>query len=101
MLTSGEPSRLLPGLPTVAATVPGYESVGMTGIFAPSKTPEAVINRLNQEIVRVINQADIKEKLLNVGIDPVGSTPKEFSASLKSELTRLSKVIKDAGIRVE
>ena len=100
-VTSAEPFALLPGLPTVAATVPKYESVGMVGFFAPARTPDLVINRLNQEILRVLNQADIKEKLLSVGIEPVGSSPKEFRSALRSEMTRLGKVIKDAGIRAD
>ena len=100
-VTSAEPSALLPGLPTIAATVPKYESVGMVGFFAPARTPEMVINRLNMEIVRILNQSDIKDKLLGVGIEPVGSTPKEFLNALTLEMTRLSKVIKDAGIRAD
>ena len=56
--TSAKPSPLLPGIPTVAATVPGYESVAMTGIFAPVATPAAIINRLQQEITRLLNQGD-------------------------------------------
>src|SRR5687767_13649510 len=53
-VSSAEPTALAPGLPPVAATVPGYSSAGATGVFAPAKTPAAVINRLNQEIVRFI-----------------------------------------------
>src|SRR5262249_19605002 len=57
-VTSSTPSVLLPALPTVAATLPGYESVGMTGIAAPAKTSRAIINRLNQEIVRFLNRPE-------------------------------------------
>src|SRR5215510_9542035 len=64
-VTSATPSALVPGLPTVASIVPGYEAVGSTGIWAPAKTPVAIINRLNQEVVRVITQPDVKEKFLN------------------------------------
>ena len=57
-VTSAQPSALAPGLPTVAASgLPGYESVSMMGMFAPAKTPATIINRLNQEIVRVLNRA--------------------------------------------
>ena len=61
-LTSAEPSALFPGMPTVAASLPGYEAVSITAIFAPAKTPATIISRLHQEIVRVLNQADVREK---------------------------------------
>ena len=98
-VTSAEPSVLFPGLPTIAASgVPGYESAQMYGVFAPAGTPSSVIARLNREIVQVIGQADAKEKLRGVGSEPVGSTPQELVFKRKSEIARLGKVIKDAGI---
>ncbi len=101
-VTTAEPSALVPGLPTVAASgVPGYEAVSMTGILAPAKTPEAIINRLNQEIVRVVNRTDVKEKFFNAGTEAVGSTPEQFAATIKSDIVKTSKVIKDAGIKAE
>ncbi|MSQ73692.1 MAG: tripartite tricarboxylate transporter substrate binding protein [Betaproteobacteria bacterium] len=101
-VTSATPSALAPGLPTVAASgLPGYESASMTGIFAPVNTPETLINRLNQEIVRVINTPEAKERFLNSGVETVGGSPQELAAAVKSEMARMGKVIKDAGIRVE
>ena len=99
-VTSAAPSALAPGLPTVAASgVPGYEAVAMTGIWAPAKTPGAIIARLNQEIVRVLNLPDVKEKFLNAGAEVVGSSPEQLAATIKSEIAKISKVIKDAGIK--
>ncbi len=101
-VTSAEPSALAPGLPTVAASgVPGYESVLMIGVFSPSGVPAALINRLNQEIVKALRKSDIRERLFNAGVEAVGGTPAQLAASVKSEMARLSKVIKDAGIRAE
>ena len=100
-VTSLKPSALAPGLPTVAATLPGYDAASVFGVFAPAKTPAAVINRLNQELVRVLNGADVKEKFLAAGIETVGTSPQEFAATIKSEMDRMGKVIKDAGIRGE
>ena len=100
-VTSAQPSALAPDLPTVAATLPGFESAGMTGMFAPAKTPAAIINRLNQELVQVLNRADVKEKVFNAGAEIGGNSPQQFAAAIKSEMGRLGKVIKDAGIRVE
>ena len=100
--TSAEPSPMAPGLPTVAASgLPGYELVSMTGILAPAKTPGAVITRLNQEIVRVLNRADVKERFLSIGQEIVGSTPEQFAATIKSDIAKIGKVIKDAGIKVD
>ena len=101
-VTSAQPSALFPGLPTVAASgLPGYESVVLTAMFAPAKTPVTIIRRLNQEIVRALNKADVKEKLANVGTDVIGNSPEQAAAIIKAEMARMGKVIKDAGIRVE
>jgi tripartite-type tricarboxylate transporter receptor subunit TctC len=101
-ITSAEPSPLRPGLPTMAASgLPGFESVLITGVYAPGGTPAAIVNRLNQEIVRVINLPDVKEKFANIGIETVGSSPQELTAAMKSEIVRMGKVIKEAGIRAE
>ena len=101
-VTSAEPSALVPGLPTVAASgLPGYESEVTSGVFAPAKTPEAIVKRLNQEIVRLLNQPDIKQKFFDSGVEIVGSSPEQLAAKIKSDIARLGKVIKDAGIRAE
>jgi tripartite-type tricarboxylate transporter receptor subunit TctC len=85
----------------VAATVPGYESVGISGLFAPAKTPAAIISRLNREFVYVLNQPDVKEKLFSSGVEAVSSSPERLAMMVKSEVTKLGKMIKDAGIRRE
>jgi tripartite-type tricarboxylate transporter receptor subunit TctC len=101
-ISSLQPSPLYPDLPTIAASgVPGYESVAMQGIFAPAKTPTALIKRLNQEIVRVLNGQDAKDKFLGLGVEVVANSPEEFAATLKKEMDRLGKLIKDLGLRVE
>ena len=100
-VTSAQPSALLPGLPTVAAALPGYESGSALGVFAPAGTPAAIIGRLNQEIVRVISRSDVKEKFFSAGVETVGGTPADFLATIKSEMSRMGKVIKDARIKGE
>ena len=101
-VTSAQPSPLLPGLPTMAASgLPGYESMQIYGVFAPAKTPAAIVGRLNEEIVRVVQRPDVRDKFLAAGVEPVGSTPQELAATIKSEIVRIGKVIKDAGIRDE
>lgn len=102
-VTSAKPSALFPGMPTVgAAGLPGYESEGaLIGMFAPTKTPEAIITRLNQEIVRVLNMPDVKEKFLNSGVEAVGGSPEEFAMTMKSDMAKWGKLIRDLGIRAE
>ncbi len=99
-VTSAEPSALAPGLPTMAASgVPGYAWEGMNGMFVPAKTPAPIVARLNQEIVRALNNADVKARIFNAGEEVVGSSPEQFATAIKSEMARLGKVIKDAGLR--
>ena len=101
-VTTIKPSALMPGLPTVAAAgLPNFESAAMTGVFAPAKTPAAIIKRLNQEIVGILTQPDIKEKLFNTGVEVVANTPAQFEALVRSEMTRVGKVVRETGMRVE
>lgn len=93
-------SPLVPDLPTIAESgVPGYESTGKTGLFVPVKTSEAIIKRLNQEIVRFLNQPDVKKKFLDNGEEAIGSSPEQLAAMVASEREQLDKVIKAAGIK--
>ena len=100
-MTSAKPSALVPDLPTVAATVPGYGSGGETAVFAPPKTPAEIIGRVNREIVKILNQPDVKTKFLNAGLEVDGGSPEALTAWIRSEMARWGKVIQDAGIRVE
>jgi len=101
-VTSAQPSLLAPGMPTMTASgLPGYEFASVNGVFAVAKTPNAIINRLNHEIVRALNQPDVKEKLLNIGTEVVTSSPDGFSTKLNSEIAKWGKLIKDVGIRAE
>src|SRR5262249_43553510 len=101
-VTSAQPSALVPDLPAIAAAgLPGYEVVSIDAIFAPRGTPAAIIARLNVEISRVLARQDIREKFFNAGVETVGSTPDELAARVKSDMSRLGKLIKDANIRAE
>ena len=101
-VTSAKPSVLFPDLPPIAAAgLPGYESVNITGLFVPVNTPEPIIRKLNQEIVRVLNSAEVKNKILSTGVEPATSSPEEFSTAIQLDIARLGKVIKEAGIKAE
>ena len=95
-----EPSPLVPGVPTLAASgVPGYESVSPQGVFAPARTPAAIVNRLNHEIARALNAADARERLFASGMQVASTTPESFAAWLKVDIERAAKLIKRAGIK--
>jgi tripartite-type tricarboxylate transporter receptor subunit TctC len=100
-VTSAQPSALFSGLPTVAAAdVPGYEALTIDAVLVPAKTPATIINRLNQEIVRALNEANAKQTFFNSGVVVVGSSPEELGNFLNSSAAKWGKVIEDAGIRV-
>jgi len=99
-VTSAQPSALLPGLQTIAAAgVPGYEAVTMQALFAPARTPDAIIQLLNQETLRVIQSAELREKFFNGASEVVGSTPEQLRAAVAADMGKLEKVIKAAGIK--
>lgn len=99
-VTSATPSALMPGVPPVAASgLSGYEAITIFCAFVPAATPRSIIGRLNSEMVRFLGRADVKEKLFDAGLEIVTGTPAQLAATMKSELSRMSKVIKDAGIR--
>jgi tripartite-type tricarboxylate transporter receptor subunit TctC len=100
-VSSAQPSVLTPGLPTIASTVPGYEFVAVICLYAPAKTPVAIIELLNREAVRVLKQPEVKERLFNAGNEVVASSSREFSLYMKADMQKMGKVIRDAGIRVE
>lgn len=99
-VTSAQPSILAPGLPTVASSgLPGYEQGGIYGLFAPAGTPHAIVNRLHGEIVRALNAPETKTQFFNAGLEIIGNTPQQTAAYMKTDVARMGKVIKEAGIR--
>ncbi|MEO7729272.1 MAG: tripartite tricarboxylate transporter substrate binding protein [Burkholderiales bacterium] len=99
-VTGSQRSALLPDVPTVAeAGVRGYEVTGWYGVFVPARTPPAIVNKLNREIVRVLKLPDVSERFTAEGADLVGNTPDEFAAFITSEIAKWSKVVKLSGAR--
>jgi len=99
-VTTAQRSPLAPEIPTVAeAGVPGYDQTAWFGVLAPAGTPRDIIGRLNTEIIKVLNSADVKERFAKQGVEVRTSTPEQFSAFLNSDVARWGKVIRDAGIK--
>lgn len=93
-------SNAAPDIPTIAeAGVPGYEATQWFGILAPAGTPRAIVDRLHRETVRALKEPEVRNRLVADGSDPVGSTPEEFAAYLRSETVKWAKVVKDVGIQ--
>jgi tripartite-type tricarboxylate transporter receptor subunit TctC len=101
-VTTAKRSGTLPELPTIAETgIKGYEASTWYGVLAPAKTPRPIVERLHGEIVRMLAVPDMRERLAAQGFEPVGSTPEEFAAYIKSEIVKWGKVIRTAGIKAE
>lgn len=98
-VTSAQPSVLVPGLPTVAAVVPGYEVVSIIGFFAPARTPDPVVARLHQAIANALHRSEVRDRFFASGAEAVGGTPAEFGAALKVEMAKWGKLIRETGLR--
>lgn len=100
-VTTAERSALMPEVPVLADTVPGYEASALFGMGAPKKTPPELIARLNSEINAVLAEPAIKAKLIELGGDPLIGTPEAFGAMIKAETEKWAKVVEFAGLKVE
>jgi tripartite-type tricarboxylate transporter receptor subunit TctC len=98
-VASLQPSALLPGVPTIAATVPGFESISPQGLLAPANTPAAIINRLNRDLVRGLNRPEVKDRFLNIGAEAAGGTAQEFSVRIKSDIAKFTRLVKESRIK--
>jgi tripartite-type tricarboxylate transporter receptor subunit TctC len=88
-------------LPTVAETLPGFESSQWWGMLAPPGTPAEIIDKLNGEVARILNDADVKARFANEGADSIGGSPRDFATYMKADFEKWGRVVKEAGIRPE
>ena len=101
-VTSSVRSVVVPDLPTVAeAGFPGFESSAWIGMVAPAKTPVVIIERLARELVTIIRSQEVREKMLRIYFQPVGTAPEALSNLMRSERERWAKVIKQSGARAD
>lgn len=101
-VSTPEPTKLAPGVPTIASSgLPGFAVEGQNAIFAPAGTPAAVIDRLNQELNRVLQNPEVRDKLLLGGTEPSGGSPQTAAQTIKADMEKWAKVIKEVGIREE
>ena len=101
-VSTAKRSALAPEVPTVAeAGVPGYELSVWFGVLAPAGTPREIVQRLNAEMTKILNSADVKERFAKQGVEVQTSSPEQFGDFVKSEVARWAKVIRDAGIKAD
>lgn len=99
-VTSAKRSKLLPQLPTIAETLPGYSASGWYGLLAPAATPKTIIERLNAEAVKALRSPDVVSNLSSQGAEPVASSPEEFTTFIRSEIDKWANVVKAANMKV-
>jgi len=100
-VTGATRSKLLPDLPTIAETLPGYNASGWYGLLAPAATPKPIIARLHVEAAKALHSPDIVAKLASQGAEPVGNTPEEFTAFIRSEISKWANLVKAAKMRTD
>jgi tripartite-type tricarboxylate transporter receptor subunit TctC len=100
-ITSAKRSSLLPDVPAIAETVPGYEYTGFYMLFAPAKTPRPIIDRLNAEVQAALRTPAMRDRLADLGAEPIGSTPAEAASFLSGQLGKLRDLVKVSGARAD
>lgn len=100
-VTGARRSPLLPELPTIGETLPGYSASGWYGLLAPAATPKDVLAKLHGAAVKALRSPDVVQRLSSQGAEPVASSPEEFSAFIRGEIEKWAKVVKAANMRAD
>lgn len=101
-VTSGKRSSVLPQVPTLKESgFPNFDVSAWWGMLAPARTPEDIVNKLNREVIRILNLPDVRKRLMEQGLEILTSTPAEYQAYIKSEMALWAPVVKSSGARVD
>ena len=100
-LTSAKRLDTMPDVPTIGETLKGYQAEAFQGMVAPAGVPRSIIEKLAREVAAIVRQPEVSKLFVASGAVPVGSTPAQFGAFLKTEMAKWAQVIKQAGIKLE
>ena len=99
-VTDTQRSKFYPDVPTVADTVPGYESVGWFGLLAPAKTPPEIVGKINAVIVEAMQTKEFRDHLATLGAEPRPQTPEEFGRYINADVAKWAKIVKDNNVQL-
>jgi tripartite-type tricarboxylate transporter receptor subunit TctC len=100
-ISTASGSPLYPGMPTINETLPGFQVVVWFGILAPAGTPPAIVAKLNDAITRAVATASVQDTLKKLGVEPKGSTPEAFAATIRTDIDKWAKVVNEANIKLD
>jgi len=100
-VSSGKRIAAAPDLPTVAETLPGFDVVAWFGFFLPAATPKPIVERVSSETRAALGAPEVSKRLIDLGAEPLGSTPQEFAAYVQAEFQRWGKLAREAGMKIE
>jgi tripartite-type tricarboxylate transporter receptor subunit TctC len=98
-VTSSKRAPLLPDVPSISESVPGYEMLGWYSLVAPTGTPDAILQKVSADVVKIVQEPEFAEQLKSLGIDVVGATRGELDAFRRSQTARISELVKAAGVK--
>lgn len=100
-VTAGKRVAALPDLPAVAEALPGYEVIGWYGVIGPANMPRPIVTRLHAEMIKILHEPQVRERIVADGSEPVGSTPEDFRQFMLADLAKWAKVVKESGMKAE
>jgi tripartite-type tricarboxylate transporter receptor subunit TctC len=100
-ITSATRSALVPDIPTIAETVPGYEFIGWYALVAPAKTPDVILNRLNAQVVQALKTPEFQERFASLGAEPIGTTRAEAGQFIREQMEKMRQAVQTSGAKVD
>jgi tripartite-type tricarboxylate transporter receptor subunit TctC len=100
-VTSPTRASSAPEIPAVAETIPGFSVQSISGIVVPNATPRELVRQISVDVGKALQSADLKVRMVEVGMEPAATTPEQFDAFIRTEIDKMAKVVKSSGARVD